>query len=176
MRRSPIWLVVPLLSCAPDDPKPTHDPEQIYAEAIEFAATLERLDNAPFASVHLDGMGLASAYADPASAELYRTLTPAQLESIAQPFAEGSLLVKENFDAMGNPLDVLNVMAKFEPGYNPVGNDWFFAAISRDGQVLEDLNGPIAGKGAAVEFCRDCHDQNGSNTDLVIGLLPDQLN
>jgi hypothetical protein len=177
MRRPLASIALVLLGCAPDEePEPAHDPEEVIAEAITFASTLERLDNAPFVTQHLEGMGLASAYADPASAELFRTLTPMQLEAIGEPFAEGSLLVKENFDAMGNPVDVLNVMAKFEPGYNPKGNDWWFGAITRDGEIIEGTFGPIAGKGVAVEFCWDCHDQMGGHTDLVIGLLPEQLN
>jgi hypothetical protein len=176
MRRAAAWITLSLLACAPEEQPPAHDPEEVIAEAIEFASTLERLDNAPFVTQHVEGVGLAAAYADPDSAELFRTLEPMQLDPISQPFAEGSLLVKENFDAMGNPVDVLNVMAKFEPGYNPTGNDWFFAAITRDGEVIESPLGPISGKGTAVTFCIDCHDQNGANTDLVIGLLPEQLN
>jgi hypothetical protein len=179
MRRSLVWLALPLLACTEEDPGPAHDPEQVIAEAIEFESTLERLDNAPFMSQHLEGVGLATAYADAESAELFRTLVQ-DLMQLEPPtgvvFAEGSLLVKENFDLEGNPVDVLNVMAKFEPGYNPNGNDWFFAAITRDGEVIDAGLGPISGKGAEVEFCRDCHSQMGANTDLVIGLLPEQLN
>ncbi len=171
MRRS-LVLVVPLLACAPEPEQPvTHDLEQIYAEAIEFATNLEQLDAAPIMTSHLQGVGLASIWADPDSAALIRTLVPMQLEDISEPFPEGSMLVKSNFDAEGNPVDVLNVMVKFEPGYNPSGNDWFFAAITRDGEVIDD----IAGNGGKVEFCRDCHSQTGLNTDLVIGLAPDQL-
>lgn len=175
MRRSLAWLALPLLACAPTE-DPGHDPEEVIAEAVEFASTLERLDNAAFMSMHLEGVGLAAAYADPDAAELFRTLMPEQLEPTDAVFAEGSIFVKENFDIDGNPVDVLNVMAKFEPGYNPKGNDWYFAAITRDGEIITDISGnEIAGKGGAVEFCRDCHSQMGLNTDLVIGLLPEQL-
>jgi hypothetical protein len=176
MRRSPVWLALPLLACAPE-PDSGHDPDEVIAEAIGFADTLERLDNAPFMSMHLEGVGLGAAYADAESAELFRTLRPEQLEATGAVFAEGSLLVKENFDIAGNPVDVLNVMAKFEAGYNTKGNDWYFAAITRDGEVIQDAMGnDISGNGAAVEFCRDCHSQMGLHTDLVIGLLPEQLN
>ncbi len=170
-RTSLVCLVLASTACAPDDPGPAHDPALVLAEAADFAKSLERLDAAPFATQHLEGMGVASAWADADSATLFRTLSPMQLDS-SGPFAEGSILVKENFDALGNPVDVLNVMAKFEPGYNPEGNDWYFAAITREGEII----GEIAGNGAKVEFCRDCHSQMGVNSDFVIGLLPEQLN
>lgn len=142
--------------------------------AVAFEQDLVRLDNGPFMTSHLEGMGLARAWADPAAADVFRTLAPMQLD-ISEPFPEGTLFVKENFDADGNPVDVLNVMMKFEPGYNPEGNDWFFAAITREGVIIENLVGQgIAGNGVAVEFCRDCHEQNGANSDYVIGLLPEQ--
>lgn len=169
MRRPLVSLPLLLLACAPE-PDPAHDPEQVYVEAIAFATELEQLDAMPIVTQHLEGVGLASVWADSESAELFRTLAPMQLDS-SEAFAEGSIFVKQNFDAEGNPVDVLNVMAKFEPGYNPAGNDWFFAAITREGEVIND----IAGKGGSVEFCRDCHSQMGLNSDLVIGLSVDQL-
>ncbi|MFV8753038.1 hypothetical protein ACNOYE_21025 [Nannocystaceae bacterium ST9] len=163
-------LTVPLLACAPEDEPPAHDPDEEIARAITYAETLEQLDLAPVMTQHLEGMGLASIWADSDSAAHYRTLAPMQLET-SEPFPEGSIFVKSNFDALGEPVDVLNVMVKFEPGYNPDGNDWFFAAITREGEIIDG----IAGGGAKVEFCRDCHSQMGVNSDFVIGLLPEQL-
>lgn len=168
--RPALALALLLLPACPAEQPAAHDPDEAIAMAVEYATTLERLDAAPVMTQHLEGVGLAGVWADPDSATIFRTLRPEQLEA-GEPFPEGSILVKDNFDAEGNPVDVLNVMVKFEPGYNPAGNDWFFAAITREGEVILD----IAGKGGDVEFCRDCHQQLGANTDLVIGLLPEQL-
>jgi hypothetical protein len=172
---APLALLAALVTACPSSDEPDgHDPQEAIDMAVAFEQNLVRLDNGPFMTTHLEGVGLARAWADPAAAELFRSLAPGQLD-MSEPFPEGTIFVKENFDAEGNPVDVLNVMMKFEPGYHEEGGDWFFAAITREGEVIENLVGqPIAGNGVAVEFCRDCHDQMGGTSDYVIGLLPEQ--
>lgn len=156
-------------ACSEPEAK-TYDPDETIATAVAFEDELERLDLEAFATEHLEGDGLAKIWATPEAAEIFRTLDPMDLEQTAE-FPPGTIIVKDNYDLQGNPSNLLNVMAKFEPGYNPAGNDWFFALIERDGTVI----GERIGKGGGVEFCRDCHKQNGEKTDLIIALPADNL-
>ncbi|MCA9684953.1 MAG: hypothetical protein KC457_22415 [Myxococcales bacterium] len=157
------------LSCG-DPEDPGEDPEAVLATSVAFASELERLDIDLVPSQHLDSMSTAAIWATPEAAELFRTLDPADIDQKAT-FPRGSILVKDVHDIDGMPLDVLTVLAKFEPGYYPAGKDWYFAAIRRDGTIIDNT----AGNGPEVKFCVDCHSMIGSNTDLVIGLPADQL-
>ncbi len=75
---------------------------------------------------------------------------------------EGTIIVKDNFkgETVDNPgeLDAVTVMYKVE-GYNPAGNDWFWAKIKPDGKV--DAAGKPAG-------CIGCHLGIPANKDGVL--------
>lgn len=163
-------LLLGVSACKPADEEVTYDPEEVLATAADYQTALERLDVEPVPSVHGDGMGTAAFYANSEAAEVFRSIDPGDPDATAT-FPRGSILVKENFDSAQISHGMLSVMAKFEEGYNPLGNDWFFAMVDLDGNVLDNK----AGNGADVEFCRDCHSQMGADTDLVIGLEADQL-
>ena len=156
-------------ACTPEPEPVTYDPAEVHAQAANFETEFERIDNGTFASAHMDEMALARIWANEEAAEVFRSIDPNDLDATAE-YPRGSILVKENLDMEGSPL-ALTVLAKFEEGYNDKANDWHFAMIDYEGNVLMDT----AGTGAAVESCRDCHSQMGANTDHTIGLPPDQL-
>lgn len=157
------------LACGDAGEPLRYDVDETIARAVAYEA-LERLDGEAVETIHSLSGGLASLHADEQSAAIFRSIDIDDPEATAE-FPRGSIFVKRNFDAEGNPVGLINIMAKFEAGYNPRGNDWFFAAIDEQGEVLEGL----AGNGEAVEFCRDCHSTMGGATDLIIALEADQL-
>lgn len=69
----------------------------------------------------------------------------------------GSIIVKENYDA-AEELKNLTVMAKVE-GYSPGTNDWFWAAISPEGEVMAE--GSPGG-------CVSCHEGMRENDYIII--------
>lgn len=160
------------LACTGDEqPAPkTYEPDEVIAAAIEYATQLERLDLEPVPSIHLDMEGFGEFYANEAAATVFRTIDGPMATATVE-FPQGALLVKNNLDANGDPRGALSILAKFEAGYNPQSNDWFFAVVTFEGEVIND----IVGKGVKVYACYDCHSQRGPNTDLVIGLEPEQL-
>ena len=160
-------LLVPLACESEPEPEPvTFDPEEVIAEAIEFEANYERLDLDGVATVHdSNGVITAHIWANDIGAEVFRTIDiddPTQIVEMPR----GAVFVKENYGQDGAPLDFMQVLAKFEEGYHPAGNDWFFALITRDGEPIQER----VGKGAEVTFCVDCHGSMAINTDYIIGL------
>lgn len=163
--------LAPLLAaCTEEPPAVSYDPEQIIAESIDFATALERLDYAPVPSVHGTMDGLAEFYANESAAEVFRGIDVGDPSATAE-FPRGALLVKNLLDINGEPLGVLTILAKFEAGYGEKYDDWFFAMVNFEGEVIDDM----IGNGPSVYHCYDCHQQQAPNTDLVIGLEPGQL-
>ncbi len=73
---------------------------------------------------------------------------------------DGSIIVKENFDADKKPTNV-TVMAKVK-GYDPEHGDWFWASFDPEGKVK------AAGKLAS---CIACHEGMKSNDYVIIHAL-----
>lgn len=69
----------------------------------------------------------------------------------------GSIIVKENYTS-NKEFDKFTIMAKVE-GYSPETNDWFWAAISSDGEVLAE-GSPMG--------CLSCHGGLVSNDYIII--------
>jgi len=81
-----------------------------------------------------------------------------QAVPLAPPVAPyGSIIVKENYDSK-KKLDKLTVMAKIK-GYSPETNDWFWAAIGPEGEILAE--GSPAG-------CLSCHVGMEANDYIII--------
>lgn len=80
------------------------------------------------------------------------------IESKVAPY--GTIIVKENMDRERNT-GKITVMAKVE-GYDPEGNDWFWAAYSTEGEVLAE------GK---PEGCVSCHSGMKSNDYIIVRQL-----
>ncbi|MDC7234207.1 MAG: cytochrome P460 family protein [Spirochaetales bacterium] len=76
----------------------------------------------------------------------------------------GTIIVKENFTS-SRELDKLTVMAKVE-GYNPENNDWFWAMLSPEGEVLAE--GSPGG-------CISCHSGMKYNDYIIIKNLDESL-
>jgi hypothetical protein len=163
--------LVPLLATCTQEPEPYHyDPDEIVAEALEFATNFERMDAMPKASQHGTMDGYGEIYANDVAAEVFRSIDFSDLEDTAE-FPRGSILVKNNLGPDMQPLGVLTILAKFEEGYYPEGHDWFWAMVTTDGTPVEDR----IGKGQEIYYCWDCHSSMGPNTDFVIGLTPEEL-
>jgi len=73
---------------------------------------------------------------------------------------DGSIIVKENFDADKQPLNE-SVMVKVK-GYDPEHGDWFWASFDPDGKVQ------VAGK---VASCIACHEGMKANDYIIIHSL-----
>jgi hypothetical protein len=163
--------LVPLLATCTQEPEPIkYDPDEVVAEALEFATNFERMDAMPKASVHGTMDGYGEIYANEIAADVFRSIDLTNLEDTAE-FPRGSILVKNNLGPDMQPVGVLTILAKFEEGYYPQGNDWFWAMVTTDGEPVE---GRI-GNGQEIYYCWDCHSSMGPNTDFVIGLAPEEL-
>ena len=161
-----------ILAGCDGDPEPEpFDPDAVVAEAVDYEANYVRLDLDGVPTKH-DSMGIITArmWANDIGAEVFKTLDIEDPDQMVE-MPRGAVFIKENYDADGNPLDFMQVLAKFEEGYNPAANDWFFALIQRDGTPIQER----IGKGAEVTFCADCHGSMGENTDFIIGLAADEL-
>ncbi len=75
----------------------------------------------------------------------------------AEQAPEGSILVKENYNAAGNMVK-LTVMAKVR-GYDPEKNDWFWAAIDPDGTVSAE---------GSPRGCISCHEGMKDNDYVIV--------
>jgi hypothetical protein len=77
------------------------------------------------------------------------------IENSTAPY--GSIIVKENYDS-SEELKNLTVMAKVE-GYSPEINDWFWAAIGPEGEIMAE---------GSPESCVSCHAGMRSNDYIII--------
>ena len=171
LARIPLALVLlaVLPACTEAEPK-KYDPEEVVATAVDYEASLEHLNAMPIDTVHNDEMGFAEIYANDVAAEVFREIDGTDLGATAE-FPRGSILTKVHYDENLEPLGVMTILAKFEEGYNPEANDWFFAMVTTEGEAIDG----VIGNGPDVYFCFDCHQQEAAATDLVIPLAPDQL-
>jgi hypothetical protein len=170
--RSALLCLAPfLLATCTEEPEPKkYDPDEIVAEALEFASNYERLDLQPRASVHGTMDGFGEIYANELAAEVFRGIDGTDPNDTAE-FPRGAVLVKNNLGPDMQPVGVLTILAKFEDGYYPQGHDWFWAMVTTDGEPVEER----IGNGSEIYYCWDCHSSMGPNTDYVIGLAPGEL-
>lgn len=142
------------------DPKPPLTVEEINGKALYRRFSVEEdYENYPYWPGH-DGVRPGQSphgdfhqiYVHP---YLYDKLP---IQSRVAP--EGSIIVKCNLGAE-KEIKVFTVMAKVK-GYNPDAGDWFWAKISKEGDVLEE------GK---IVSCIDCHSALKDNDYLIIHKL-----
>jgi hypothetical protein len=76
------------------------------------------------------------------------------------PFAQGSLVVKEQYSGQGcTELTGYTVMRKEAPGYFPAGGDWQWFTLDTFGAVLKDGRSPAcANCHATTPSCAPAHD------------------
>lgn len=92
----------------------------------------------------------------------YKAIDPDDAEATAAPFPEGTMLVKQNLDAGGEPTGAATVLAKQATGFNPDAGDWYWGRFDEDGALAQ---------GGVVAFCIDCHASNGLEaTDWLNGV------
>lgn len=172
----PLVLVTSIGACDSDEGPDREDPEAILAAVVDYESTMERVDLNGVETIHpvAGGGKTAQIWATPEAAAIFRTLdfdAPPPAEGSVE-FPQGTIFVKAIFEPdTGEALDVLQIAAKFEPGYHPAAADWWYAITTRSGEVLME----VEGKGGEVEFCRDCHDSMGGDWDRVIPLSADNL-
>lgn len=77
-------------------------------------------------------------------------------------FRNGSILVKENYDASGDNLMAITVMYRSE-SYAPEAGDWYWAKYEPDGRVSAMNNMRVSGR---VGMCIDCH-RSAEGNDFV---------
>lgn len=70
----------------------------------------------------------------------------------------GSIIVKNSFNAARTELVSISVMAKVE-GFNPSGSDWFWVSYDPDGTALAS---------GAVEGCIACHAGMSENDYVIV--------
>ena len=161
------------LGCGGDTEEPeTYDPAEIIALSVDFETNFERLDLDGVVTVHdSDGNVISRLWANEIGAEVFRTLDPADTSQTVE-MPRGAIFLKESYEIDGTtPRDPMQILAKFEEGYYPEANDWFFAMVTREGEVIDG----ISGNGFEVVGCVDCHGQQGELTDFIIGLPPEEL-
>ena len=79
--------------------------------------------------------------------KLYANDIAIEAAKAGQPMPDGAIIVKENYGPDKEKLMAITPMYKVE-GYNPDGEDWFWAKYGPDGSV------DTAGK---VDSCINCH-------------------
>lgn len=124
------------------------------AQLVAQYETFVRLTQRPISSAH----GLADTihvWARSSDVESY------EAASAGDPvdFAEGALIVKEQFDADG-ALSSLTVMYKGPQGYAPEAGDWWWGFFGADLSLQN---------GGRIGACIDCH-QRAEASDWIYGL------
>jgi len=95
----------------------------------------------------------------------YKAIDPDDPAATAEPFPEGTMIVKQHLDAAGEPTGSATVMSKQSAGFNPDAGDWFWARFDDGGAFAQ---------GGVVSFCIDCHASNGLQaTDWLNGVPAD---
>jgi hypothetical protein len=119
-----------------------------------------RMSKAPSSSQH----ALADAvviWVHEDSATTYRGIDPDDPNATAT-FDEGTIIVKQNIAANGEPDGSGTVMAKFPRGFNPEAGDWWWGRFDEKRKLVED---------GVVQYCIDCHVGNDlARTDYVKGV------
>ncbi|MCH7705442.1 MAG: cytochrome P460 family protein [Chloroflexi bacterium] len=90
-------------------------------------------------------------------------LSPPAIDALtdkAGSMPAGAFIIKENYTADA-VLAALTVMYKVD-GFNPEHNDWFFAKIAADGEVVAE---------GQVEGCQACHGAAAANDYVLTASL-----
>lgn len=130
--------------------------DEVLAAIDDYTNRLLPMDDqAEVSETHADAAEV-QVWVSPEAAETFASIDPDD-PSQAVAFPEGSVLVKEHYDAEGNMFG-LNVMYKAPFGYAPEDGDWYWMQVRGDAVTH-------AGR---VSFCVDCH-AAAINSDFVVG-------
>lgn len=132
------------------------DEDAIMELAYDYENRLMQLSTAVEESeTHADAASVF-VWGSEAAAPAFHSIDPND-PTQAVDFPEGTMFVKEHFDAAGEKVG-LTVMFKAEEGYNEGARDWFWARTR--GDALEHVG--------RVDWCADCHSA-AHNSDFVVG-------
>lgn len=137
------------------------DDRQIEAAAAAYAG-FARINRAPFPTQQHAGNPQVNVYANATAAASYRALDPSAPPAAGFAFPAGSILVKEMLGAAGKA-DVLTVMYKKSPGYDPAHHDWWYGRLDPSGAPTQP---EYAG---TIDFCIACH-EGTARSDYVWGV------
>lgn len=92
----------------------------------------------------------------------------AMLDMKVPSFPQGSIIVKEKLPAVDSVTpELLTVMMKRQPGYNPESGDWEYMVTDGTGQKVQ-----ARGK---LENCQVCHMMNHATDYVSRTYLPDEI-
>ncbi len=132
-------------------PPGTLTDDQIESAASSYvAAGFAKVNRATFPTQQHAGNPPVNVYVNQTADSTYRAIDPGAKPKDAFAFPVGSMLVKEMLGASGAP-EVLTVMYKKAPGYDPANGDWWYGRLTPGGTPT---NAAFAGK---VDFCIGCH-------------------
>ena len=95
----------------------------------------------------------------------YLLIDPTNPDATSEPFPEGTILVKQNYDAAGAATGAATVLAKMAPGFSPDAGDWWWGRFNEDGDLAES---------GAIGYCIACHQGNDlPKTDWLKGTAPE---
>lgn len=120
------------------NPEPAFQPSQVASLCAAVTATPSQLDKTnphsdKFITVYVNDVG--------------KNAMTTQLNPV---FPQGSVIVKEKLPAKDSSApELLTVMIKREPGYNPENGDWEYMAVNGTGKVVQ-ARGKLAN-------CQACH-------------------
>ncbi|EDM78780.1 hypothetical protein PPSIR1_32317 [Plesiocystis pacifica SIR-1] len=142
------------------------DEEAVLAEIAGYQDNFTLINAAPFESgAHAGGGIMVNVYVNSANAAQYKSINPDDPEGTATTFPEGTIVVKEHLDDMGNP-NGGTAMYKAPAGYNSDNNDWWFGMGDLLGSNLEASGPDLMG-------CIGCHSPL-TDTDYLVGIPADQ--
>lgn len=97
-----------------------------------------------------------------AAVDQYLDIDPSDEADTTLPFPEGTIIVKQNYDAVGAATGAATVLAKMEAGFAPETGDWWWGRFGEDGSLAES---------GVIGYCVSCHEGNGlPRTDWVQGV------
>jgi Cytochrome P460 len=100
-----------------------------------------------------------------AAVDQYLDIDPSDEADTTPPFPEGTIIVKQNYDAGGDATGAATVLAKMEAGFAPDTGDWWWGRFGEDGALAES---------GVIGYCVSCHEGNGlPRTDWVQGVAAD---
>ncbi len=132
------------------------DEDEVLAAGMDYASQLEQLSDTPEVSETHSDAASVMVWGSADAAKRFLSIDPMD-PTQEVTFEEGTMFVKEHFDAAGAKVG-LTIMYKGPEGYDSAARDWFWARV-RGNEVTHR---------GRVDFCSDCHEA-AHNTDFVVG-------
>jgi hypothetical protein len=135
--------------------------EEVLALIADYSSTFVQINDAPVVSgAHMGGGIMVNVWVDPAHADVYKALDPAN--PVDTEFPEGMIVIKEHLDDM-MAVAGGTIMFKGPAGYDSDNGDWWYG--------MGDLEGTLVASGPGLADCLACHVALAS-TDYLHGIDP----